>query len=331
VKIRLGIIGTGIAAHQLHLPALRELSDKYEIAVVCSRNEERASAYAKLVGGVPYVLDYRDVLKRSDVDAVDIMLPIELNYQVARDALKAGKHVVVEKPLATSLADARRLVALAEASPKVAMLAENFRYRPAYLMAKSIVDSGQIGEPRSVVVIVAALMDENNEYAQTTWRIHHKYPGGFVTDAGVHQIGALRTIFGDIESGFGYTQQINPALGEMDTAHMVFRTRRGVDISLQMSFSVHGHSEDRLLIMGTRGSMAVNPDRIGVLPDGGELKYYPTPKSMGYREEFEDFHLAVSTGSKPLSSFLEGYKDLEVILKAVQASQQGRPFRIAAD
>lgn len=128
--IGLGIIGCGIAAHDLHWPALREMKDRFRITAVCNHTEPKAKAFSETVGGVPYVLDYKDLLSREDVDAVSIILPFELNCRVAEDALRAGKHVMAEKPLASNLDDAKKMLTYGETyAPLVMMVAENFRYR----------------------------------------------------------------------------------------------------------------------------------------------------------------------------------------------------------
>nr|MBC8400837.1 Gfo/Idh/MocA family oxidoreductase [Candidatus Neomarinimicrobiota bacterium] len=80
--IKLGIIGTGLAARKLHWPALKKLLAKFEIATVCNHTDQKAREFARLVGGVPYVLDYHDLLDNSQIEAVDIVLPIELNHIV---------------------------------------------------------------------------------------------------------------------------------------------------------------------------------------------------------------------------------------------------------
>lgn len=82
-KVKLGIIGTGLAAKNLLLPALQKLKNKFEIVAVCNHTEKKAKEFSKLVGGVPVYNDYQELLKRDDVEAVDITLPIHLNYKVA--------------------------------------------------------------------------------------------------------------------------------------------------------------------------------------------------------------------------------------------------------
>ena len=89
-KIKLGIIGTGLAAKTLDLPALKRLSNKFEITTVCNHTEKKAKEFSELIGGVKYYLDYRELLKDENVEAVDITLPIDLNYKVTVDSLKSG-------------------------------------------------------------------------------------------------------------------------------------------------------------------------------------------------------------------------------------------------
>jgi len=76
------------------------LSACFTITMVCNHTAPKAESFARMVGDVPYVLDYQEILQHPEVEAVDIVLPIPLNYQVTMDALNAGKHVIVEKPLA---------------------------------------------------------------------------------------------------------------------------------------------------------------------------------------------------------------------------------------
>ena len=183
--INLGIIGTGIAARDLHWPALRRMPEKFTIKAVCNHTEEKAKEFSRMVGGVPYVTDYRQLLEMPEIDAVDITLPIELNYEVVKAAMQAGKDLIVEKPLAASLPQAEELVELEKDFARVAMVAEQFRYRSRFQRIKTLLGEGRIGEPEAVFWNGFTRTDPTNKYAQTKWRLHHQYPGGFVTDGGV--------------------------------------------------------------------------------------------------------------------------------------------------
>ncbi|HEX9652504.1 MAG TPA: Gfo/Idh/MocA family oxidoreductase, partial [bacterium] len=247
--VKLGIIGCGIATRELHVPALLKLQDKFEIAVVCNNNEPKAKACSDLLGGTPFVCDYRELLSRADVEAVDIAVPYNSNYEITGAALEAGKHVIVEKPIAHDLEEARRMLELDSGFPQVKMVAENFRYHPVFLRLKALMAAGRIGEPLAVFWNVFRLVDANNKYYQTGWRVENRFPGGFITDGGVHNIAALRLMFGDIVRGHSFTRSVNPEIGDSDSLSFQFVTVGGVQGVLNIFVSVKGLFRNEMVIV----------------------------------------------------------------------------------
>ena len=324
--IKLAIIGCGIAAHDLHWPALQKLKDKFQITVVCNHTEPKAKSCSEMVGGVPYVLDYRELLQRNDVEAVDIILPIHLNFQVTKESLDAGKHVIVEKPLAANLAQAKKMVDFDKKYPQVKMVAENFRYRTTFFRVKEIMENGKIGTPYSVFWNVFFKVDDRNKYALTQWRIHHQYPGGFITDGGVHNIAALRYWFGDIISGNAFTKSVNRAIGELDTMSLQFRTAIGVEGVFNVFFSANGYSENRIIILGDRGSLVIENNKIILKQTGQDDHIETIEDDGGYKAELEDFYYAVRNGRRVVSTFSEAHRDLEIILAALDSAERDKKF-----
>ena len=321
--IKLGIIGCGIAARKLHYPALKKLKDKFEITVVCNHTEPKARDFAQLVGGVPYVLDYHDLLKRDDVEAVDIILPIDLNYQVTKDALEAGKHVMVEKPLAANLDEADEMLTFPEKYDRVMMVAENFRYKPTFKRAKELIQQDKIGDVYSVFWnIFYHVRPDNNKYATTKWRINHRYPGGFITDGGVHNIAALRFLFGEIESGHAFIKSVNPQIGKLDTFSLQFRTVTGIDGVFNDFFSSNGFTENKMIILGKRGSMTIVNNEITINSDGSKPVKELIEDDGGYLGEFVDFYQAIRENKPVISTFDEAHRDLEIILRALEAAER---------
>jgi len=193
--------------------------------VIARSNEPRS--FASLVGNVPYVSDSRDVFQSSDVEAVDIVLPIHLHYPVTEQALKAGKHVFLEKPLAADLKQARRMVDLEKRHPQVKMVGENFRYRQALARLKGHLDSGMIGRPYAVFCNLLApfyLAD----YAKTPWRRQARFLGGVLTDVGIHYAAQLRLLFGELTVESAFAQGVNPDLGKLDSMCFLFSNARGL-------------------------------------------------------------------------------------------------------
>ena len=315
--VKLGVIGCGIAARELHFPALQKLKDKFEITVVCNHTEPKAKSFAEMAGGVPYVLDYHELLARDDVEAVDIILPIHLNYAVTKDALEAGKHVIVEKPLAANLQEADQMLIFEQRYPQVKMVAENFRYRTTFHRIKSILENNEIGQPYAVFWNVFYFVNKQNKYALTDWRIHHQYPGGFIMDGGVHNIAVLRDWFGNITSGIAFTKSINPEIGKLDSMSFQFNTESNVAGVFNVFFSSNGYAENRIIILGSEGSLVIENNTITLKKAGEPDRAETVADDGGYQGQFEDFYNAIRNGTSVKSTFSEGYQDFVTILKAL--------------
>ena len=327
--IKLGIIGCGIAAQSLHWPALQKLKDKFEITAICNHTEKKAKDFSKMLGGVPYVLDYHHLLQRADVEAVDIVLPIQLNYQVTKDALDAGKHVIVEKPLAVNLSEAKMMLDFEDKYSLVMMVAENFRYRFIFHRIRNYLQQGKIGEPYAVFWNRFIFIDlKNNKYAQTKWRINHQYKGGFVTDGGIHYIAALRDMFGEINHGIAFTKRVNPNIGEIDSMSFQFCTDKNIYGVLNTFYSSKGYEQESILISGSEGSILIENDKLTLKNEKGIKLEEAVEESKGYKEEFEDFYRGICLGGKVKSSFYEGYKDLQVIMGAINSTNKWEKLRL---
>ncbi len=321
MKVKLGIIGTGIAARELHLPALKNLKDKFEIAMVCNRTEPKAKDFSRMVGGVPYVLDYRELLVSRDVDAVDIILPVEMNMIVTRDSLDAGKHVIVEKPLAANLHDAESMTTFVDKYNLVMMVAENYRYNQVYRRIGQFIHDGEIGTAYSVFWNQFTAMGTDNKYAKTAWRINHQYPGGFVTDAGVHNIAVLRDLFGEVSSGIAFNRSVNPAIGRMDSMSFQFVFENGANGIFNSYFSARGMNENRLVVLGTKGTIVLEGKIITLRRQGEEEVKEVIETDGGYTGQLEDFFECIANGKEPVSTFVEAYRDFRTIVLAIDSAK----------
>ena len=321
-KIKLGIIGCGIAARDLHWPVLQKLKDRFEVVAVCNHTEPKAKSFSEMAGGVPYFLDYHQLLAMPEVEAVDIVLPIELNYQTILDSMKAGKHIIAEKPLAAGLSEGKKLVVRAEKYGKVAMVAENYRYRRVFNEIAGMIQVGMIGKPYSVFWDFFQKIDiKNNKYAQTGWRNHQRYPGGFVTDSGIHNIAALRMIFGKIIPAAAFIRSANPELGRIDSLSLQFKTGEKVRGVFNAFFSSEGYNANRLVIIGKDGTIFFEDGSLTVKNETGTVYSQTFVDDTGYREEFEDFYQSVRNGSETKSPIKEAYQDLKVIIDALELAK----------
>jgi len=136
-KVRVGLIGTGMIAQTMHLPHLRELSDRFEVAALCDISPGTVRAVAAKYGVPQTYTDHRDMLDKADLDAVFVLTPN--HARPAIDAARAGKHVLVEKPMCNNLAEADELIDTAHASGIVGMVAYHKRYDPGYRIGQAAI------------------------------------------------------------------------------------------------------------------------------------------------------------------------------------------------
>jgi predicted dehydrogenase len=323
-KIKLGIIGSGIAANKLHLPALKKLAEEFEIVAVCSRTEEKAKALSEKIGNIPYYTDYKKLLKNKEIEAVDIALPIDLNYKVTKAALKAGKHVIVEKPIAANLKDADKMLLLQKKYDMVMMVAENYRYKNLFKKTKEILESGRLGKPYAAQWNLFQQMTTANEYGATRWRQKNIYPGGFITDGGVHHVAALRTLFGEASSVYSFADCINPAIGNMDTLNSIITFKSGIKVNYNVLFSAVSSYENRILIFCSNGTIEIRENTLQVKNADSSVDVEDFGTETGFTDEFRNFYLAITSDAKIISSFDEAYKDFNLVMKLIRSSEKNK-------
>ncbi|WP_105566236.1 Gfo/Idh/MocA family protein [Microbacterium halophytorum] len=200
-KLRVALIGYGFmgAAHSQAwrtAPRVFDLPKDIEMAVIVGRNEEAVAAAAEKWGWQEAATDWRDVVARDDIDVVDIVTPGHSHDEIAIAALAAGKHVLCEKPLANSVADADRMAEAARASSAIAMLGFTYRRVPALTRARDLIAAGRIGEVRQVRAAYRQdwLVDPA---APLSWRLKKDEAGaGALGDIGGHAVDLVQFLTG---------------------------------------------------------------------------------------------------------------------------------------
>lgn len=188
--LRLGIIGCG-SMSVTHAKGFMELSDVLKVTAVADIVPEQAQHTARVLGDVVAVTDYRELLPY--VDAVFIVLPHDLHYPVTMECLKAGKHVLVEKPMATSEEECLHMIHEAEARNRVLMVAYPNRYNPLMNRLKEIVDAKQYGE----VFQMSIWTEQLTQYEEGHWaRSAKRLGGGQFFSHGCHYIDLLLWFLG---------------------------------------------------------------------------------------------------------------------------------------
>ncbi|HEX3052339.1 MAG TPA: Gfo/Idh/MocA family oxidoreductase [Aggregatilineaceae bacterium] len=327
--IRLAILGTGLFARQAHLPAIQSLGDAFEIVAVYNH---RTSTTADLVALLPHPVEVYDdlaaLLARDDIEAVDLVQPIEVMPDVIEQALTAGKHVISEKPAAPDLATGRRLLSLyAQHRHLIWMVAENWRYEPAFHQAAEIVQSGVLGQPQVCDwAIYANMQPTSNQYYHTAWRRTGTFPGGFLLDGGVHNVAALRQILGEIQSVNALTAQFRPDLPPTDTLSAALQFDSGAVGTWTQTFASSSPWPTRLRILCERGAISVRADVLEVVyPDRTEEFAFD---SQGVKNELAAFAAAIRDGAPHANSPEQAMQDVAVIEAILLSSTTGQRITV---
>lgn len=303
-KIRLGVIGTGLAWERLHYPAIVELEGKYEIIALSNRTKKDAEVFANKINlDLQNVYsDYHEMLKRIDLDAVDILVPIDQNYEVSEDVAKSGKNFICEKPLAPNLEQAEKYLSLSKKYNLKIMVAENYRYNEEINKIKELISSNKIGDIvyfiRNNITCFQCDMTKNT-FAAKEWRQHPDYFGGAFLDSALHDIAALRHIFGNVEcvQAFGKPQKddFNPYLSI--NTNILFSN----GIIGQFNYFPSGIESQKPLtgfrIFGTKGEIYLEEKSCGIINisymDGTSQQIHYSPE-RGYYNELLNFYNALN-------------------------------------
>jgi predicted dehydrogenase len=323
-KIHLGLIGAGIAARDLHGPAIKALSDRYNIAAICSRTLDKAQALAAWYGlDVPCTDDWAEILSRADVDAVAAALPISLNAPVVQACVEAGKPVLVEKPIACSVEEAAQVVRLAERRSIPIFVAENFRYSPDLLQAKELIEAGEVGRMALLRYNAIGLMTPDNKYMQTVWRQCPTHLGGFLSDGGVHNVAALRLLAGHVARVQTFYTTIQPYLAGTDTMLINLQFVNGLIGQLSLGYGSVDPDGRKVKVYGEDGTVVITRERIEIWKTDGKQRSEPVIGPSNFVSEFIAFYDAVIKGDKSPESARQALADLRVIDAAIRSAENG--------
>ena len=255
-KPGVAIVGLGLIA-QTHAEAYRRLGDSVDLVAVCDIDRTRAEAFAA-EHGTRARFELQEVLADPAVDVVDLILPHHLHHQAALAVIDSGRHLIIEKPVAGTHAEAVDICGRAAAAGIHFMIAENTRYAAAYMAAERVLRAGEIGE---VIHARTTLRSNEKEHLsqQDNWRTRYALGGGLILDTGAHSFYLLKWLLGDFEEVTTWAGKLFPLDNEIeDSAEVLGRMRSGAHVSSTFtSVSEIPHSE-RLELYGTRGGIIVD-------------------------------------------------------------------------
>lgn len=332
--LRYGLIGCGRVAPR-HAQSLGQIANAQLIAVAdtrASRAEHFGSEYQAAV-----YADYAPLLERGDIDAVCICVPSGLHAQVALDALDAGKHVLVEKPIALTLADADAMIARANASRKALGVVLQNRYNHPMLRLRTLIDRGSLGNIHLGAATVRWYRPQS--YYEDGWHGTKSMDGGALMNQSIHHIDALQWFMGDVESVTAYTTTRAHAMEAEDVGVAILRFASGALATVEGSTVTWPENlEGSVALFADRGSVKIGGtalNRIVLWKVDGELEQeaeiltsqvVDPPSVYGYshRAVIQEFTDAVLDGREPGTPGPAARKSLALVLAMYESAESGR-------
>lgn len=333
--LKVGVIGCGSIAKFRHLPEYMA-NKKVEIVAVCDIVVERAEKMAEEYFARAFT-DYREVLKLEAIDAISVCLPNYLHAPVSIDALNAGKHVICEKPMATSKEEAEAMIEAAKINDKKLMIAHNQRFVASHQKAKEIIESGKLGKIYSFKTTFGHPGPEGwSVDGAGSWFFNkEKAFIGAMGDLGVHKADLMRYLLGEFtEVGAFIETSAKQNTDVDDNAVCILRTESGIIGTLAASWAYMSGGDNSTIIYGEKGTLRLEADPEYSLIEeyrDGSVVYHKLDKIQTNEEGGQStshvinhFVESIVENKEPLINGEEGMKSLQIILAALESQETRR-------
>lgn len=339
MPVRIGIIGCGAIAQRRHIPEAVANPD-VKLVALSDPMADRVAELASRHGATAFT-DHKEMLEKVELDAVVVAGPNALHAQQTIESLDRGRHVLCEKPMATSREDARAMIGAAKRNGKYLMIGLNQRLMPPHVRAKDILGTGRLGKVLSFRTAFKHPGPEGwSVDAGRSWFFKRAQAFMGVTgDLGVHKADLLRWLlsqeFTEV-GGFVSTLDKRDAQGNLidldDNAFLTLKTDAGVLGSMILSWTNYGAEENYTILYCEKGvlSLGAHPEYgIAVQYRNGDREMHKVGEIATNIKQVASgimdlFVQAISNDTPPEIDGEEGYRALDVILSAMEAGREGR-------
>lgn len=339
-RIRVAIIGCGSIARHRHAPEYAS-NPNVEIVGFTDRHRSRAQCLADQYGGKTYE-DCHELIERRDIDAVSVCTDNASHASITIAALGSGKHVLCEKPMATSDDDAAAMIEASRKSDRIVMIGLNQRLAPVHVRARELLRSGIIGD---VVTFRTSFSHPGPEGwsidgAQSWFFRKSEAFVGSMGDLGVHKADLLLWLLDeDIVHVSAFVDHIAKPFGDVDdNAVCLMRTRSGAIGTMTASWTHNPGEDNATVVYGAKGIIRIGSDPefpLQVNLASGENQFFQVgslqSNAAGGQSDtgiVRAFVNAVLTGAKPEISGEEGRRALAVVLACLESSETGRHVNV---
>jgi predicted dehydrogenase len=333
---RVGLIGAGLQGNR-RAPVLRRFKDT-ALVMVASLHRSQAQALADITGCKEATDRWQDIIERDDINAVLVCTPPDLHAPMSIAAMRAGKHVLCEKPLARTVADAEDMLRVAGESGATLKCGFNHRHHPGVQKARQWVDEGAIGELDFMRCRYGICGRPGYE---KEWRADPAVSGGgHLMEQGIHAIDLFRWFLGDFSEAVGFTStrfwDIKPL---EDNGFALLRNARGQIASLHSSLTqwknifsleIFGR-EGYIIVEGLGGAYGNEKITLGKRDLTAPFRAETTEFLGGDRswhDEWQEFAAAIAQKREPLGNGRDGLEALKLVQAIYQASAESRVVKL---
>ena len=325
MKLRLCVIGCGGFARTF-AKSLADAQDRVEL-YFASREFGRAESYCAEFDGAGAFGSYEEAAADPRIQALYICTPHHLHLEHARIAANAKKHILLEKPIARTIGEARAIISAADDAAVKLMIAENYRFLAPVQEAKRIIESGALGRVRLIQ------LHEEYPFDPSSWRNDRELNGGGVMiDGGIHKASVLAYLAG--RPNQLYAVLVPPGIPGLEAEDGIVVTTRspdGVVGIINHTWSI-GKATERpwVSVSGTRANLHFEMGRRWLKIDYGNSKETRRfdGDCRGLMAMVLEFRRSILEASEPAMTGEEGLKDLAMVLKAYESAQTGQPLEI---
>jgi predicted dehydrogenase len=342
-KVKVGIIGSQFEA-DIHAASFQIMPEEAEVVAVASPTPGHAAEFAGRYGIPGVFLDYREMLREADIEMVTIAAPNAFHLQMTRDAARAGKHVVCEKPLAMSLEEADEMIDTCRKEGVLLMYAEELFFTPKYVKAKEMADQGAFGK----VHLVKQSEKHFGPHSPWFWDMDRS-GGGVLMDMGCHGIAFCYWFLGRPKIESVYCQMGTYVHGDKtygeDEVIGIIEFEGGALGLIENSWARRGGMDDRIEVYGSGGLTLGNLHMGNALPTYSETGFgyavekapttqgwsYPVFEELwnyGFPQEMRHFARCVRGKEQPQATGEDGRVVLEAICAGYASAGQGAKVRM---
>ena len=343
MKYKGALIGCG-AISRKHIDAFEFIKDGCELSAVCDIDTEKAekiaARYAEAAENTPpkVYADYREMLETEKPDLAAVATSSSLHYPMAQDVLKAGAHLILEKPIALDAGEMDSLISLAEEKQRKTAVCYISRYAPHILKLREAVEKGRFG--RILNSSIQVNWNRNNDYyKQASWRGTWDKDGGALMNQCTHGIDLLQWMMNDraVKIHGLVRRYLRPIESEDFGAAMIEFENGGIG-SVQGSVDVYPKNHDETLsIFGEKGTVvfggvAVNEVISWKFEDGNDGEedeiISMAQNYRGHALLYNDFIKALIHDREPLIPLTEGRKSVDIVLGIYKSMKEGKPVEL---